>query len=200
MHQPPHLCCSCSCFAAGAAAARRAHHASDRGNDGGDARGSTTTTVDARTSPMPNSWTTQEMSLPPQSLGILRGAPPSPQGRGGEGGGGRGGGSAGASGWLSRRLMSCRRGLLSSRRSAASCPLTHLLPFASCTPTLPFASCLPAGCHVAPVDTLPPTSPRAFTSASSLPSGRRNSQRPTCRAAAASRLLDASASRCTTAS
>jgi hypothetical protein len=54
---------------------------------------------------------------------------------GGEGGGGRGGGSAGASDWLSRRLKTCRRRLSSSQRSAASCPLTHLLPFASCTPT-----------------------------------------------------------------
>jgi hypothetical protein len=54
-----------------------------------------------------------------------------------ERGGGGGGGSTGASGWLSRRLTSCRRRLLSSWRSAASCLLTPPLPFASCTPPLP---------------------------------------------------------------
>ena len=97
---------------------------------------------------------------------------------GGKGGGGRGGGSASASGWLSRCLKLCRRRLSSSRHSAASCPLTHLLLFASCTPTLPFASCLPAGYHVARVVTPPPTSPCDFTSASSSPSGRRNLQCP----------------------
>ena len=81
-----------------------------------------------------------------------------------KGGGGGGGGSAGASGWLSRRLTSCRRRLSSSLCSASSCPLTPLLPFASCTPPLPFASCLPAGCRVAPVVAPPPTPPRNFAS------------------------------------
>jgi len=61
-----------------------------------------------------------------------------------EGGGGGGGGSAGASGWLSRSLTSCRRRLLFSRRSAASCPLTPPLPYASCTTPLP----LPLVCRL----------------------------------------------------
>ncbi len=76
------------------------------------------------------------------------------------GGGGGGGGFASASGWLSQRLTSCRRHLSSSWRSAASCPLTPPLPFASCMPPLPFASFLPAGCRVAPVVAPPPTPPR----------------------------------------
>ncbi len=61
-----------------------------------------------------------------------------------EGGGGGGGGSAGASGWLSRSLTSCRCRLLSSRRSAACCPLMPPLLFASCTPPLP----LPLVCQL----------------------------------------------------
>jgi hypothetical protein len=62
----------------------------------------------------------------------------------------------------------------------------------SCMPPLPFASCLPASCRVAPVIAPPPTPPRDFASTSSLPSGCCNSQRPTCRAAAASHPLAAS--------
>ena len=73
-------CSRSCCFAAGAAAARRARRASDGGDDGGDTRGLTTTTVDARISRMPNSRTTRETSLPPPSLGISRGAPPSRRG------------------------------------------------------------------------------------------------------------------------
>ena len=61
----------------GAAAARRVRHASDRGDDGGDARGLTTTAADAWISPMPNSRRTRETLLPQPSLGISRGAPPS---------------------------------------------------------------------------------------------------------------------------
>ena len=122
-------CSRSCCFAAGAAAARRARRASDGGDDGSDARGSTTTTVDAQISPMPNSRTTQETSLPPPLLGILGGAPPS-----------RGGGKEAEEGSdaplappagcrdASRRAAGHRR-LLSSRRSAASCPLTPPLPF-----------------------------------------------------------------------
>jgi len=73
--------CSRSCFTAGAAAARRAHRASDGGDDGGDVRGSTTTTtVDARILPMPNSRMTRETSLPLPSLGFSQG-PPSRRGR-----------------------------------------------------------------------------------------------------------------------
>jgi len=73
--------CSHSCFAAGAAAARRVRRASDGGNNGGDVRGlMTTTTVDARISPMPNSRMTWETSLPPPSLGFSQG-PPSRRGR-----------------------------------------------------------------------------------------------------------------------
>ncbi len=85
-----------------------------------------------------------------------------------KGGGGGGGGSAGASSWLSRRLTPCRRHLSSSLCSASSCPLTPLLPFASCTPPLPFASCLPASCRVAPVVAPPPTPPRNFASTTYL--------------------------------
>jgi hypothetical protein len=62
--------CSRSCFAAGATAARRARRASDGGDVGGDARGATTTTVEARILSMLNSRTTRETSLPPPSLGI----------------------------------------------------------------------------------------------------------------------------------
>jgi hypothetical protein len=72
--------CSRSCFAVVATAARRARHAPDEGDDGGDVRGSTTTTVDARILLMPNSRTMRETSLPPPSLGISRGAPPSRRG------------------------------------------------------------------------------------------------------------------------
>jgi hypothetical protein len=72
--------CSRRCFAAGAAAARRARRASDGGDDDGNARGSMTTTVDARISPMPNLRMTRETSLPPPLLGFSRG-PPSRQGR-----------------------------------------------------------------------------------------------------------------------
>ncbi len=93
---------------------------------------------------------------------------------------------------LTTCLTSCRRRLSSSQRSAASYLLMPPLPFASCTPPLPFASCLPAGCHVAPVVAPPPTPPRNFATTSSLPSGCRNSQCPTCRATAASRPLAAS--------
>ena len=82
----------------------------------------------------------------------------------------------------------------SSRCSAASCPLT---------PPLPFASCLPAGCCVTPVVAPLPPPPRDFASTSSLQSGSRNSQRPTCRAtttschlAASTLRLAASALRC----
>ena len=130
--------CSRSCFAAGATTTRRARHASKGGDNGGTVRGWTTTTVDARISPMPNLRTMLETSLPPPLLGILGGEPPSLQG--GEVGREGGGGSAGASGWLSRRLTLCRCRLSSSRRSAASCPLTPPPPFASCTPPLLFAS------------------------------------------------------------
>ncbi len=77
---------------------------------------------------------------------------------------------------MSRCLTSRRRRLLSSWRSAASCPLTPPLPFASCTPPL-FASCLSAGCCVNPVVPPPPPPPRDFASTSSLPSGCLNSQR-----------------------
>jgi hypothetical protein len=64
------------------------------------AAGSFTTPI----SPISNSRTMRETSLPPPLLGISRGAPPSR--RGGEGGGvgGGGGGSAGAS----LRLWTCR--------------------------------------------------------------------------------------------
>ena len=180
-------CSRSCCFAAGAAAARRARRASDGGDDGGDTRGLTTTTVDARISPMPNSRTTRETSLPPPSLGISQGAPPS-----------RRGGEEAEEGWdaplappagccdASRRAAG-RRCLLSSRRSAASCPLTPPLPFVLYAPP-PVASCLPAGCRVAPVVAPPPTPPRDFASTSSSPSGCCNLQRPTCRAAAASCL------------
>ena len=117
----------------------------------------------------------------PPSLGISRGAPPSRwEGR-----------------RRRRRRRLCRRLRLSSSRcSAASCPLTPPLPFASCTPPLPFTSCLPAGCRVAPGVAPPP--PRDFASTSSLPSGCHNLQGPTCRTAAASRPLAASALRCAT--
>ena len=74
--------------------------------------------------------------------------------------------ATGASGWLSRRLTSSRRHLLSSRRSAKRT-----------------------------VVVLSPTPPCDFASTSSSPSGRHNSQHPTCRATAASRPLAASASR-----
>jgi len=146
--------CSRSCLAAGAATARRAHRTSDGGDDGSDARGSTTTTVEARIWPMPNSRTTRESSLPPPLLGISRGVPPSRQG--GKEAEEEEEAPAGASGWLSRRLTSCRRRLSSSRHSTSSFLLTPPLPFASCTPPLPFASCLPAGCRVAPVVAPPP--------------------------------------------
>jgi len=107
-----------------------------------------------------------------------------------EGGRGGGGGSAGTSSWLLRCLMSCRRCLLSSWRSAASCPLVPPLLFASCAPTLPlpYAFCLPAGCRIAPVVAPPPTSPHDIALTSSLPSGCRNLQRPTCRSLPSSRL------------
>ena len=67
-------------MAAGAAAATRARRTFDGGDVGGDARGSTTTKADARILPLPNTRTTQETSLPPPLLGILRGVPPSRQG------------------------------------------------------------------------------------------------------------------------
>ena len=60
---------------------------------------------------------------------------------------------------------------------------------------LPLA-CLPSRLPLAPVVAPPP--PCNFASTSSLPSGCRNLQGPTCRTAAASRPLAASASRCTT--
>ena len=113
---------------------------------------------------------------------------------GGEGSGGERGGSAGASGWLSRRLtLCCHRLLSSSPCSAASCLLMPPFPFASCAPPFPFASCAPAGCCIAPVVAPPLTLPHDFASTSSLQSSCHNSQRPTCRAAATSRPLAASA-------
>ena len=87
------------------------------------------TTVDARISPMPNSRTTRETSLPPPLLGISRGAPPS-----------RRGGEEAEEGYdaplappaccrdASRRATGRRR-LSSSQRFTASCPLTPPLPF-----------------------------------------------------------------------
>jgi hypothetical protein len=81
-------------------------------------------------------------------------------------------------------VLSALRRLLSADASPPVC-LLYASP--------PVASCLPAGCRVAPVVAPPPTPPHDFASTSSSPSGCRNSQRPTCRAAAASRPLAASA-------
>jgi hypothetical protein len=71
-----------------------------------------------------------------------------------------------------------KRSTLAYQGPNASCLLTPLIPFASCTPPLPFASCLPAGCCVAPVVAPPPTPPCGFAPTSSSPSGCRNSQCP----------------------
>ena len=63
-------------------------------------------------------------------------------GEGGGGGGGGGGGSAGPSGWLSRRLTSHHRRLLSSWRSTTFCPMIVCLLHASPHVCLLFASWL----------------------------------------------------------
>ena len=172
--------CSRSCFAAGTTAARRARRASDGGDDGGDARGSPTTTVGADFADAELADDAGDVAAAAVARDLARGATIPAGGKEAE---------------EEEEEEEAPLAPPAGWRSAASCPLTPPLPFASCTPPLPFASCLPASCRVAPVVAPPPTPPRDFASTSSLPSGCCNSQRPTCRAAVASRPLAVFASR-----
>ena len=167
--------------AAGTTAARRARRASDGGDDGGDARGSPTTTVGADFADAELADDAGDVAAAAVARDLARGATIPAGGKEAE---------------EEEEEEEAPLAPPAGWRSAASCPLTPPLPFASCTPPLPFASCLPASCRVAPVVAPPPTPPRDFASTSSLPSGCCNSQHPTCRAAAASRPLAASALRC----